>query len=112
MFPGGHGTRVAGAILYPQKIPFSGEQHAAYWLQNVRVLDDRNGLPNSLFPPKILRDTVNDLYHGKTKTRLYNHSIVSTVPCRLQKMSAWAAEIDYQSWQYDVLFVLAAGNVV
>ena len=109
--PGGHGTRVAGAILYPQEIPSSVEHHAAFWLQNVRVLDDHNGMPNTLFPPKIIGDTVHEFYHGPTQTRLYNHSIASTTSCRLQKMSAWAAEIDYQSWQYDVLFVLAAGNV-
>ncbi len=109
--PGGHGTRVAGAILYPHEVPSRGEQQAGCWLQNIRVLDDQNRMPNSLFPPKIIRDTVSDLYNGDTRTRLYNHSIASTVPCRLQKMSAWAAEIDYQSWQHDVLFVLAAGNV-
>lgn len=109
--PGGHGTRVAGAILYPLVVPSGGEWQASCWLQNIRVLDDQNRMPTSLFPPKIIRDTVNELYSGETKTRLYNHSIATTVPCRLQKMSAWAAEIDYQSWQYDVLFVLAAGNV-
>lgn len=36
---GGHGTRVAGAILYPRNIARTGQQQAICWLQNARVLD-------------------------------------------------------------------------
>ncbi len=38
--PGGHGTRVAGAILYPQEIPKSGTEEARVWIQNARVLNE------------------------------------------------------------------------
>jgi len=48
---GGHGTRVAGAILYSGNIPRTGSQQAICWLQNARVLDANCKLVDSLFPP-------------------------------------------------------------
>lgn len=33
---GGHGTRVAGAVLYPRTIPRSGKEKAVCWIQNAR----------------------------------------------------------------------------
>ena len=42
---GGHGTRVAGAVLYPRGVPKTGRQQAVCWLQNARILNSRNELP-------------------------------------------------------------------
>ncbi len=53
-----------------------------------------------------------DFYHGKTKTRIFNHSITGTVPCRTQYMSPWAAAIDNLTWEKDILFIVAAGNLL
>ena len=39
---GGHGTRVAGAILYPRGIPQTDHQQAICWIQNARILDKNN----------------------------------------------------------------------
>ena len=36
---GGHGTRVAGAILYPRQIPNEGDYKLPCWIRNMRVLD-------------------------------------------------------------------------
>jgi hypothetical protein len=52
-----------------------------------------------------------EFYHSKTKTRIFNHSITGTVPCRTQYMSAWAAAIDNLTWEKDILFIVAAGNL-
>ncbi len=52
---GGHGTRVAGAVLYGETIPRSGQHHFSCWIQNARVLDDRCSLPERLFPPELMR---------------------------------------------------------
>ncbi|MEO1428447.1 MAG: S8 family peptidase [Cyanobacteria bacterium J06633_8] len=106
---GGHGTRVAGAILYPRDIPRSGSQKAICWIQNARVLDAKNKLSKSLFPPNLLGEIVN--YYVNTGTKLFNHSITGSVPCRRQYMSAWAAAIDNLTWDNDILFVVAAGNL-
>jgi subtilisin family serine protease len=107
---GGHGTRVAGAVLYPNLIPTSGQKQAICWLQNARVLDRDCRLPKALFPPALISNIVS-FYQGKRGTRIFNHSIAGSTPCRTQYMSAWAAEIDNLSWQHDILFIVAAGNL-
>jgi hypothetical protein len=107
---GGHGTRVAGAFLYPQGIPLTPKQKAIGWIQNARVLDNQCQLSRKLRVPETLTDIVT-FYHGQTGTRLFNHSIASLSPCRITYMSAWAATIDYLSWQNDILFIVAAGNI-
>jgi hypothetical protein len=107
---GGHGTRVAGAVLYPQGIPKNGKKQAEFWIQNARVLDRNCRLSEQLFPPDFLGEIVS-IYHQQTKTRIFNHSITGSVPCRTRYMSAWAAAIDELTWQNDVLFIVAAGNL-
>ncbi|MBD1898395.1 S8 family peptidase [Trichocoleus sp. DQ-A3] len=107
---GGHGTRVAGAVIYPRTIPRSGTKKAVCWIQNARVLDDKCQLPKQLFPPNLLSEVV-ELYHEQTGTKLFNHSITGDVPCRTQYMSAWAAAIDNLTWQKDILFIVASGNL-
>jgi len=107
---GGHGTRVAGAVLYGETLPQKGEVRLRVWLQNARVLDENCAIPNRLFPPAVLCGVV-EKYYSKYKTRIFNHSINARVPCRLRHMSAWAAEIDWLCEQYDILIVQSAGNV-
>ncbi len=107
---GGHGTRVAGAVLYPNLIPTSGREQAVCWLQNARVLDKKYHLSKAIFPPALISKIVN-FYHGERGTKIFNHSITGSTPYRTQYMSAWATEIDNLSWQHDILFVVAAGNL-
>ncbi len=106
----GHGTSVAGAILYPRTIPRSGKIKSILWIQNARVLDKNCKLPNQLFPPNLLENIIN-FYQKQTRTRLFNHSINSSVPCRIRYMSAWASAIDNLTWQKDILFIVTAGNL-
>jgi len=110
--PAGHGTRVAGAVLYPREIPAAGTSSAACWIQNARMLDGSCLIPARLYPPSILREIVAHFRGGARHTRIFNHSIAANVPCRIrQRMSAWAAEIDLLSHERDVLFIQAAGNI-
>ena len=44
-------------------------------------------------------------------TRIFNHSIGSRRSCEMKHMTSWAAEIDSQSYNNDVLFIQAAGNI-
>lgn len=111
---GGHGTSVAGAILYPINIPRTGRQKAICWIQNARVLQADGKLPEQLFPPILLSEII-EFYH-KTGTRIFNHSITGSVPFRTRYMSVWAASIDYLTWQRniwqeDILVIVAAGNI-
>jgi hypothetical protein len=107
---GGHGTRVAGAVLYPRNIPRSGNKTAVCWIQNARVLDASCKLPQQLFLPDVLSEIV-EIYYDQTETRIFNHSITGSAPCRTRYMSAWASAIDNLTWQKDILLIVAAGNL-
>jgi hypothetical protein len=108
--PQGHGTRVAGAVLYPSVIPVEGEVTAVVWIQNARVLDEDNKLPVSLAPEEYLRKVVAHFHVAPRFTKIYNHSINANVPCPKQRMTAWAARLDQLSHERDVLFIQSTGN--
>ncbi|WP_375475654.1 S8 family peptidase [uncultured Nostoc sp.] len=107
---GGHGTSVAGAVLYPRTIPRTEGKNCIFWIQNARVLDEKCKLPKQLFPPNLL-DEIVGIYQTQAGTRLFNHSINASVPCRTRYMSAWASAIDNLTWQNDILFIVSAGNL-
>ncbi|HBP89969.1 MAG TPA: protease [Nitrospiraceae bacterium] len=109
--PGGHGTRVAGAVLYGEIVAKDGTPQLPFWIQNARVLDEHNSMPVEMFPPEALRSVVKRFHLGPRQTRIFNHSINANVYCRTRYMSAWAAEIDSLCEAYDVLVVQSAGNI-
>lgn len=108
---GGHGTRVAGAILYADSVPTSGTVTLPFWIQNARVLDHECRLDEKLFPPAILREIIEAYSESSRTTKIFNHSINASTPCRTRHMSAWAAEIDRLSFERDVLVVQSIGNI-
>lgn len=107
---GGHGTRVAGACLYPRNIPTSGTHKPSFSILNARVLDEKNGMMSDMFPPGILSEII-EKYRTEYGTRIYQHSVGTEVPCRLSRMSVWASMIDNASHKADVLVIQAAGNI-
>jgi hypothetical protein len=108
--PRGHGTRVAGAVLYPEQIQTAGFIDPVAWIQNARVLDDQNRLPVNL-PPEIYLQKVVEHFHAAPRfTKIFNHSINACHPCPRRRMTAWAAKIDELSHEHDVLFIQSAGN--
>ena len=109
--PGGHGTRVAGAVLYGEAIPANGAPKLPFWIQNARVLDANNSMPVEMFPPEVIRAAVERFHDSDRRTRIFNHSINGSTYCRTRYMSAWAAEIDALSAAYDVLVIQSAGNL-
>lgn len=108
---GGHGTRVAGAVLYGEHVPEEGAPQLPFWIQNARVLDAQNAMPIELFPPEALRRAVERFNDGPRQTRIFNHSINARSYCRTRYMSSWAAEIDQLCNERDVLIVQSAGNL-
>lgn len=110
-YPGGHGTRTAGAVLYPQGITNYRRHVLNAWIQNARILNEEIKMPEDLFPPQVLVELTEHFHGGLAKTRIFNHSINAVAPCRLIHMSAWAEAIDRLTWKNDVLFVLSAGNI-
>jgi Subtilase family len=109
--PGGHGTRVAGAVLYGESVAQNGMFQLPFWIQNARVLDENNSMPVEMFPPEVVRAAVERFHQGPRQTRIFNHSINAAAPCRTRYMSAWAAEIDLLCATFDILFVQSAGNL-
>ena len=95
------------ASRYPEK----GPSNLPAGCRMPRVLDDDNKLPETLFPPALLRSVVERYHLGPRRTRIFNHSINAAAPCRLRHMSAWAAEIDLLSAKYDILVIQSAGNL-
>lgn len=108
---GGHGTRIAGAVLYGEDVPTDGEPQLPFWIQNARVLNAQNAMPVELFPPEALRKVVERFNDGPRQTRIFNHSINASSYCRTRYMSSWAAEIDQLCSERDVLIVQSAGNL-
>ena len=111
MQPGGHGTRVSGAVLYGEEVAKNGAPKLPFWIQNARVLNEQNKMPEEVFPPEVLRVVVEQFHNGPRQTRIFNHSINASGYCRTRYMSAWAAEIDLLSSTYDILIVQSAGNL-
>ena len=104
---GGHGTRVAGVVLYPDSIPSTGAASAKCALGNARVLNAKCKMPPKLYPPRAL-EFIADHF---SECRLFVHSINSRYACRLGHMSTWAAKIDQLSYERDMLFCVSAGNL-
>lgn len=104
---GGHGTRVAGAVLYPNGIPISNEPYQLpCFIKNIRVLDKENRLLNKL-PAALMQEIVED----NKDCNIFNLSINSSVPYRLKHMSSWASTIDTLINKDNVIFIISAGNI-
>lgn len=109
VLPDGHGTRVASAVLYPNGIPRQDSYELPCWLQNARVLDASNKLPQQVHPPSLLCKVIQE--YAAQGTRLFLHAINSCTAARRTYMSAWAAALDLLSAQHDLLVIQAAGNI-
>jgi hypothetical protein len=104
---GGHGTKVAGAVLYGNNIPKTGNHNLNIILRNARILNSRNFLPKELFPPALMENIVEDFPDCK----VFNLSINSNHPSKSVHMSQWASAIDKIINEADVLFVVSTGNI-
>lgn len=104
---GGHGTRVAGALLYPSDISgLTSPYQLEFFIRNLRVLDADCKLEES-YPAELMQRIVNE----HSDCSIFNLSINSTTPFRKKHMSAWAAVIDHLVHEQNLLFVISAGNI-
>jgi len=104
---GGHGTRVAGAILYPYginnlNIPYQ----LPCFVRNLRVLDKDNKLTHRL-PAELMSQIVEE----NEDCKIFNLSINSNVASRIKHMSSWAATIDTLINKNKVIFLISSGNI-
>lgn len=104
---GGHGTKVAGAVLYPYGISnINSDYQLPCFVRNLRVLDKNNALIHK-FPAKLMIQIIEE----NKDCNVFNLSINSKVPFRKKHMSSWAATIDSLIHNSRVLFIISAGNI-
>lgn len=103
----GHGTKVAGKILYPNVIPQNGPYMLQSIIQNARILDKHNRISNEQFGPKLMEQIVKDF----PDTKIFNLSVSQDEAYNGTHMSSLAGSIDKLMHEKDVLFVIASGNL-
>jgi hypothetical protein len=103
----GHGTKVAGAVLYPNTIPKNGQIKLETKIQNARILDDKNLIPEDRFEPTLMQQIISDY----PDTRIFNLSIAEDIAYIGTHMPSLAASLDKLIHENDILFVVAAGNL-
>lgn len=78
----------------------------------MKILDENNGLPEDVYPPRAVAIAVHKYYvEAAVPTKIFNHSVGSRKSCEMKHMTSWAAEIDSLSYNNDILFIQAAGNI-
>lgn len=104
---GGHGTKVAGAILYPLGLTsLESPYQIPYVVRNLRVLDENCSLKKR-FPPDLMNSIVDD----NEDCDLFNMSINTKSPFRTKHMSSWAATLDTLIHNKNKVFVISTGNI-
>tara|TARA_R110002050_G_scaffold299775_1_gene466344 strand:- start:821 stop:3283 length:2463 start_codon:yes stop_codon:yes gene_type:complete len=104
---GGHGTKVAGAVLYPYGISnINSDYQLPCFVRNIRVLDKDNALIHK-FPAELMTQIIND----NDDCTVFNLSINSKAPFRKKHMSSWAATIDSLIHNNRIMFIISAGNI-
>lgn len=104
---GGHGTKVAGAVLYGTDIPKTGTYDLDLWVCNAKILNARNTLPKEVFPPRLMEEIISDFEVCK----IFNLSVNSNRPGKIVHMSHWSTMIDKLMAKDDKLFVISSGNI-
>lgn len=104
---GGHGTKVAGAILYPNGITkIESPYKLPCFIKNLRVLDKDNYLQHK-YPASLMEIIVVE----NPECKIFNLSVTSSAQYRIKHMSSWAAIIDKLTFEKDILFLISVGNI-
>lgn len=104
---GGHGTKVAGAVLYPHGISLlTSPYKLPCKLKNIRILNQNNEV-ESYYPPELMKI----LIVNNAEIRIFNLSVTSWRPEFNKHMSPWASIIDKLIHSQDIIFIIAAGNI-
>ena len=103
----GHGTKVSGAVLYPNSIPTTGPYQLETKIQNARILDKNNRISENKFGPALLTTIKQDY----PDTRIFNLSVADDNAYIGTHMPSLAASIDKLTNENNILFIVAAGNL-
>jgi len=103
----GHGTKVAGAVLYPVSIPKEGKVKLESIIQNAKILDKDNRISTNKFEPSLMQKIIADY----PETRIFNLSVSEDNSYIGTHMPSLAASIDKLIHENNILFIVAAGNL-
>lgn len=112
----GHGSGIASLAAFRElNLSEGGENKALNWIVSARILDADNSIENRLFS-RVLREVVE--HYSQSGVRIFNLSVCTwgqpwnKEQRRFQKRSSWIARrIDQLCKEYDVVFVISAGNL-
>ncbi|MFN8417250.1 MAG: S8 family peptidase [Cytophagaceae bacterium] len=104
----GHGTKVAGAILYPTIIPKDGTYKLETKIQNARILDSQNRISEEEFAPALMEKIVNEFH---PRARIFNLSVNENSSYQGTHMPELAASIDKLTHEKNLLFIVSSGNI-
>lgn len=110
---GGHGTRVAGAVCFPDGMPMGQPVQAVAWLQGARILDEQNQMPPTCAAEMTTWRAVRYAVRN-WGTRIFNLSINYCDVMELHgqaRMDSWSSHLDWISANEDVLIIASAGNI-
>jgi subtilisin family serine protease len=103
----GHGTKVAGASLYPREVPTNGTHKLICRLQNARILDKDNEISDQEFSPVLM----NKIVTRYSNTRIFNLSVAEKRGYTGSHMHELAESIDKLMHEKNILFIIATGNL-
>lgn len=104
-----HGTAVTGAVLYGLVGPGQQAPEIPLPVESFRVLPAPTPVPGDLYGYWILDQIKNVVEQGDHK--LVNLSLGPELAVEDGSIpNRWTSELDRLAWEYDVLFVVAAGN--
>lgn len=109
----GHGTAVAGLVLYGDVLSAAraGAFMPAFWLASVRVLDHEGYEPENVNTLRLITDAMRYLAE-ECECRVINLSFGDpTSPYQGGRASALAAALDTLIRRYNVLLVVSSGNL-
>ncbi|TWU43301.1 Subtilase family protein [Novipirellula aureliae] len=113
----GHGSGVASlAAYYVLNLAEGASNQATAWIASARILDDTNQIEESRLFSRVLEDVVK--HFAPLGVRIFNLSVADLAKKwnqdskRTQSRTSWTARtIDRLSREYDVVFVVATGNI-
>lgn len=110
---GGHGTKVAGAVCFPEGMAIGQAIQSIAWLQSARILDEHNQMPAECGAEMTTWKAIRYAAR-KWGTKIFNLSINYADVMDLHghaRMDSWSSHLDWICSNEDILIIASAGNI-
>lgn len=109
----GHGTAVAGAVLFPDGMRVGIAAQSTVWIQSMRILNKDNQIPAEMAVEMVTWKAIQAAKRD-WGTKIFNLSANYQDPDEKLFdgiMDSWSAHLDWISASDDVLVIASAGNI-